>query len=170
MASGKKIVGSIAALFVVSSLLSQCSDADETKSTETTTVRETATVTTTASETVQSSTLNQAPESTAPVEFEEPTLDPQVSPAEAAKEVVDVNGEADSDADGGVHGFVAPAPVIQQQSINNGGGESAGGDGGAASYYPNCAAARAAGAAPLYAGQPGYSSNLDRDGDGVACE
>lgn len=37
-------------------------------------------------------------------------------------------------------------------------------------YYPNCAAARAAGAAPLYAGDPGYSSDLDRDGDGVACE
>lgn len=36
--------------------------------------------------------------------------------------------------------------------------------------YPNCAAARAAGAAPLYRGQPGYSSKLDRDGDGVACE
>ena len=36
--------------------------------------------------------------------------------------------------------------------------------------YANCAAARAAGAAPLYAGQPGYSSRLDRDGDGVACE
>ncbi|WP_408928820.1 excalibur calcium-binding domain-containing protein [Corynebacterium marquesiae] len=133
-------------------------------------MRETATVTTTASETVQSSTLNQAPESTAPVDFEEPTLDPQVSPAEAAEEAVDMNVDADPDADGGVHGFVAPAPVIQQQSINNGGGESAGGDGGAASYYPNCAAARAAGAAPLYAGQPGYSSNLDRDGDGVACE
>jgi hypothetical protein len=29
---------------------------------------------------------------------------------------------------------------------------------------------RAAGAAPLYRGQPGYSSRLDRDGDGVACE
>ncbi|MFV8050204.1 excalibur calcium-binding domain-containing protein [Mycobacterium sp. 48b] len=39
-----------------------------------------------------------------------------------------------------------------------------------ANAYPNCAAARAAGAAPLYAGQPGYSSKLDRDGDGVACE
>jgi outer membrane biosynthesis protein TonB len=38
------------------------------------------------------------------------------------------------------------------------------------SGYANCAAARAAGAAPLYAGQPGYSSKLDRDGDGVACE
>jgi hypothetical protein len=36
--------------------------------------------------------------------------------------------------------------------------------------YGSCAQARAAGAAPLYAGQPGYSSDLDRDGDGVACE
>ncbi|WP_433801220.1 excalibur calcium-binding domain-containing protein [Actinomycetospora sp. CA-084318] len=40
----------------------------------------------------------------------------------------------------------------------------------AAASYKNCAAAKAAGAAPLYAGQPGYSSKLDRDGDGVACE
>jgi hypothetical protein len=38
------------------------------------------------------------------------------------------------------------------------------------SYYPNCAAARAAGAAPIRAGDPGYSRKLDRDGDGVACE
>jgi hypothetical protein len=37
-------------------------------------------------------------------------------------------------------------------------------------YYANCDAARAAGAAPLYAGEPGYRSGLDRDGDGVACE
>ena len=37
-------------------------------------------------------------------------------------------------------------------------------------YYANCAAARAAGAAPIHAGQPGYSRKLDRDGDGVACE
>lgn len=36
--------------------------------------------------------------------------------------------------------------------------------------FANCAEARAAGAAPLYRGQPGYSSRLDRDGDGVACE
>ena len=37
-------------------------------------------------------------------------------------------------------------------------------------YYPNCAAVRAAGAAPIHRGEPGYSSKLDRDGDGVACE
>lgn len=37
-------------------------------------------------------------------------------------------------------------------------------------YYANCDAVRAAGAAPLYRGQPGYRSGLDRDNDGVACE
>jgi len=37
-------------------------------------------------------------------------------------------------------------------------------------YYKNCTAARAAGAAPVYAGQPGYGKHLDRDGDGVGCE
>jgi len=37
-------------------------------------------------------------------------------------------------------------------------------------YYPNCAAARAAGTAPIYAGQPGYRPGLDADRDGIACE
>jgi len=37
-------------------------------------------------------------------------------------------------------------------------------------YYPNCAAARAAGAAPMIAGHPGYRPELDADGDGIACE
>lgn len=41
---------------------------------------------------------------------------------------------------------------------------------GADVFYANCAAARAAGAAPILAGQPGYSRKLDRDGDGIACE
>ena len=40
----------------------------------------------------------------------------------------------------------------------------------AAGYYPNCKAAKAAGAAPLYVGQPGYRPGLDRDHDGIACE
>ena len=38
-------------------------------------------------------------------------------------------------------------------------------------YYANCDAVRAAGKAPLRAGQPGYETpRLDRDGDGIACE
>ncbi|WP_209897346.1 excalibur calcium-binding domain-containing protein [Nocardia goodfellowii] len=37
-------------------------------------------------------------------------------------------------------------------------------------YYRNCTAARAAGAAPLFLGEPGYRSELDRDNDGIAGE
>jgi len=37
-------------------------------------------------------------------------------------------------------------------------------------YYANCAEARAAGHAPIFAGQPGYRDALDADGDGIACE
>ncbi|MGW4893903.1 excalibur calcium-binding domain-containing protein [Kitasatospora sp. NPDC004240] len=37
-------------------------------------------------------------------------------------------------------------------------------------YFKNCDEAKAAGAAPLHRGDPGYRSALDRDGDGVACE
>jgi hypothetical protein len=37
-------------------------------------------------------------------------------------------------------------------------------------YFANCNAARAAGAAPVRAGDPGYARHLDRDGDGVGCE
>ena len=37
-------------------------------------------------------------------------------------------------------------------------------------HFTSCKQAREAGAAPLYRGDPGYSSNLDSDNDGVACE
>lgn len=36
--------------------------------------------------------------------------------------------------------------------------------------YRDCAAARAAGAAPLRRGEPGYAPWLDSDQDGVGCE
>lgn len=42
--------------------------------------------------------------------------------------------------------------------------------GGSNAHYPNCAAARAAGAAPVRRGDPGYGRHLDRDNDGVGCE
>lgn len=44
------------------------------------------------------------------------------------------------------------------------------GSGGGAPFYKTCADARAAGAAPLRRGDPGYREELDRDGDGKACE
>lgn len=37
-------------------------------------------------------------------------------------------------------------------------------------YYHRCDAARAAGAAPMRIGEPGYRAALDADGDGIACE
>jgi micrococcal nuclease len=40
----------------------------------------------------------------------------------------------------------------------------------AAVFYANCDEARAAGVAPIHAGEPGYSTDLDADGDGIACD
>ncbi|OKI09709.1 hypothetical protein A6A06_03340 [Streptomyces sp. CB02923] len=71
----------------------------------------------------------------------------------------------------------APPPADDAPSGgSDGSGDSGGSGGGAASggsadvEYANCAAVRAAGAAPIHAGDPGYSRRLDRDGDGVGCE
>jgi hypothetical protein len=41
---------------------------------------------------------------------------------------------------------------------------------GSAGAFRNCAQARAAGAAPVYRGDPGYGTHLDRDNDGIGCE
>lgn len=40
----------------------------------------------------------------------------------------------------------------------------------ASGVFANCSEARAAGAAPVRRGDPGYGPHLDRDGDGVGCE
>lgn len=61
--------------------------------------------------------------------------------------------------------FVGNLPAMAQTN-NDGQAASEGGE----VYYQNCTAARAAGAAPIYAGEPGYRRKLDRDGDGIACE
>ncbi|MET3982627.1 excalibur calcium-binding domain-containing protein [Streptomyces sp. PvR034] len=52
----------------------------------------------------------------------------------------------------------------------NGDGSTSTGGGGAGVYYKNCTEAKAAGAAPIRRGEPGYRSALDRDGDGTACD
>jgi hypothetical protein len=36
--------------------------------------------------------------------------------------------------------------------------------------YANCDAVRAAGAAPIHPGDPGWEQKFDRDDDGVGCE
>ncbi|MEV8146001.1 DUF1524 domain-containing protein [Specibacter sp. NPDC078709] len=54
----------------------------------------------------------------------------------------------------------APAPLVQAPAPAP----------APAPYYQNCSAVRAAGAAPIRVGQPGFQSKFDRDGDGVGCE
>lgn len=49
---------------------------------------------------------------------------------------------------------VTPAPVPEPPPVT----------------YRSCQAAKAAGATPIHKGDPGYSTSLDRDGDGVACD
>ena len=85
---------------------------------------------------------------------------PAPTPEPSAEPVVpelEPTPEADSQSGGGEAASEpepAPAPEPKQDSA----------------YYPNCKAARAAGAAPMYKGEPGYRSELDRDGDGIACD
>lgn len=91
------------------------------------------------------------------------------APASAHGGGLDANGCHHDRKNGGYHCHRAqasppirpgnPDPTPRPQRLN-----------GRAVSYPNCAAARAAGAAPIRVGEPGYSPGLDRDGDGVACE
>ena len=57
--------------------------------------------------------------------------------------------------------------VAEQREAQRGGGAGVSGGG---VYYRNCAAAWAAGAAPIHRGQPGYRPEMDGDNDGIACE
>lgn len=68
-----------------------------------------------------------------------------------------------SEGGGGVP--AAPAPVNAPVVPTSGG---VGPPGGGA--WPGCNEARAAGAAPVLRGAPGYGSHLDGDNDGVGCE
>jgi hypothetical protein len=54
----------------------------------------------------------------------------------------------------------APAPAARDSRL----------PGSRSTAFANCAEARAAGAAPVRRGDPGYSARLDRDGDGIGCE
>ena len=57
------------------------------------------------------------------------------------------------------HGRKGSAPA-RSIGVRSGGGGA----------FANCSEARAAGAAPVMRGDPGYGAHLDRDNDGVGCE
>jgi hypothetical protein len=120
---------------------------------KTTTTTTTAAVPTTPATTAPSTTAATLPPTTAPpTTAPPPTMPPPTEPPTTnAPPPPPPNPPAPA-----VPRPVAPAPPTTWST--------------AAPYYANCDAVRAAGKAPLRAGQPGYRAALDRDGDGVACE
>jgi hypothetical protein len=92
------------------------------------------------------------------------------SPAAATPGRTDANGcHTDRSGGTGYHchngGSNAP-PAAKPTSAQAPARRSAAGE----VFYQNCSAARAAGAAPIRRGEPGYAPKLDRDNDGIACE
>jgi Protein of unknown function (DUF1524)/Excalibur calcium-binding domain len=63
-----------------------------------------------------------------------------------------------------------PLPAGGAQPAVVGGAPAPASSSPAAVSYPDCAAVRAAGAAPIHRGDPGWSDAFDGDGDGVGCE
>lgn len=90
---------------------------------------------------------------------------------DAVKAAADARGEADEavalvderdariqELEAQVSVVTAPAPEVYEAPS------------APAASYANCSEVRAAGAAPIYEGTPGYGRHLDRDGDGIGCE
>ncbi|MDE8650122.1 excalibur calcium-binding domain-containing protein [Novosphingobium album (ex Liu et al. 2023)] len=68
-------------------------------------------------------------------------------------------------ADGNLNGIVESArPAAASLGVMRAREPQAG------DHWPGCDDARAAGTAPIYRGEPGYSPGMDGDDDGVACE
>lgn len=145
-------------------------DSDSQSTSEPTTTSSQTTTSFSSSATSTASSVQPSEEISLPTE---PAVQPEVSPAQVTEETVqqqagflappaDVDANVDPDAGAYVEQPAPEAPVVEEQQ--------APAPAPAAAFYANCAAVRAAGAAPIYAGDPGYSSDLDRDGDGVACE
>lgn len=141
-----------AGLLILFGLAGSCGGSDAKTVVET----ETVTVTTgaSASTVTTTATVTATPDGAAPAEPTSAAQEPAEQPAANA----DVGVDAPEEPEQQRAQFYAPAPEKPAPAPAQ------------SAYYPNCAAARSAGAAPLYSGDPGYSSKLDRDGDGVACE
>ena len=85
-----------------------------------------------------------------------------VAPAVAHPGGLDANGCHHNRKTGGYHCHRGPSstPSNALRTVSS----------DARREFANCAQARAAGAAPVRVGDPGYGRHLDRDGDGVGCE
>ena len=135
---------------------SETEEPEETSSVETTTSETTTSMTVSSS---SSSTTTTEPTSTTSSTTQEPRPEPttqQVTEEPYVEEVYVEQRPVYTPTPTPQEFYQQPAAPVVQDSTSV--------------YYQNCAAVRAAGAAPLYIGSPGYAPKLDRDGDGVACE
>jgi hypothetical protein len=100
-----------------------------------------------------------------------PPLAPAPAPAPApARAAIPAPARAAAPVPAPAAAPASPAAPPNAGSPTGSTDRSSAGSTGGSPYYANCAAARAAGVAPLHKGDPGYRSGLDRDGDGIACE
>ena len=84
---------------------------------------------------------------------------PEPAQEEAQQEAQPVEAPIPAIVGHDVHNQLATAHSPSKPTDSSGGGA-----------FANCSAARAAGAAPVHRGDPGYAPKLDRDGDGIGCE
>ena len=90
---------------------------------------------------------------TAPADSEEaPAEEPAAKPTDDSSGWSGWFGGGDSGSGEGSGEEATPEPEPQKE------------------FYANCDDAKAAGAAPMYKGDPGYRPELDRDKDGIACD
>ena len=144
--------GISAGILILLGLAGSCGGSDAETVVETETVTVTTGASASAVTTTATTTVTATPDGAALEDPSSAVQEPVDQPA------VDPNAGVDAPEGQQRAQFVAPAPEKPAPAPAQ------------SAYYPNCAAARSAGVAPLYAGDPGYSSKLDRDGDGVACE
>ena len=107
--------------------------------------------------------------------------------SDAPSSTAPAESQQDSGSDGSADSEEAPAeePAAEPTDDSSGwsgwfgGGDSGSGEGSEEAtpepepqkeLYANCDDAKAAGAAPMYKGDPGYRPELDRDKDGIACD
>jgi hypothetical protein len=65
---------------------------------------------------------------------------------------------------------ISPQPNIFETELGYTKKKKRAASSGAGRKFGSCKAARKAGYTHMRRGRPGYSTNLDRDGDGVACD
>ena len=116
-----------------------------------------------ASPSVSASPTASSTPSASPSESPTPTVTPSPVPTTEAPVQAPATEAPSAEAPAQAPAAEAPAQQAPAQPVQQAPARSS-------VYYKNCDAVRAAGAAPLHRGEPGYRPGLDSDGDGVACE